>query len=108
MPRPPMPTDTDSFAEETRSAIRHVSETRKCSPPPGSYLTYAGDAGEKLSEFFQHLRYRNAVTGGASGSVEVDRPWDSFTDGQLTALNHPGIKRFAVFASNSPHKALEV
>lgn len=35
MPRPPMPTDSDSFSEETNSAIRRVLEARKSSPPPG-------------------------------------------------------------------------
>lgn len=108
MPRPPMPSDTDSFAEGTRSAIRHVLETRKSSPPPDGYLIYAGDAGAKLSDLFQHLRDSNVVTGASSGSVEVNRPWDSFTDSQLTVLNHPGIKRCAALETNSPHEAIEV
>jgi len=31
-------------------------------PPPSSYLTYAGKAGERLSDLVEHLRYRTSLT----------------------------------------------
>ena len=39
MPRLPIPSDTEAFAEETRAAVRHILKTRKSMPPPSSYLT---------------------------------------------------------------------
>src|SRR5688500_14446884 len=50
MPRLPMPSDSEPFAEETRAAVRHILETRNSMPPPSSYLTYAGQAGALLSD----------------------------------------------------------
>ncbi len=37
MPRLPMPSDTEAFAEETRAAVRHILKTRHSMPPPSSY-----------------------------------------------------------------------
>ena len=62
MPRLPIPADSDSFSEETRKAIRHILETRGGSPPPSSYLTYAGEAGALLSDLVEHLRYHTTLT----------------------------------------------
>lgn len=62
MPRLPIPSDTDAFSEETRTAIRHILETRKSTPPPSSYLTYAGKAGTLLSDLVEHLRYHTSLT----------------------------------------------
>src|SRR5215470_16328058 len=39
---------------------------------------------------------RNANTGQSSGPLEVDRPWDSFTDDQLGLMDHLGIGKFVV------------
>jgi pimeloyl-ACP methyl ester carboxylesterase len=39
---------------------------------------------------------RNANTGESSGPLEVDRPWDSFTDDQLGLLDHLGVDKFMV------------
>jgi hypothetical protein len=39
---------------------------------------------------------RNANGGGSSGPVEVDRPWDSYTDDQLGLMDHLGIDKFLV------------
>jgi pimeloyl-ACP methyl ester carboxylesterase len=39
---------------------------------------------------------RNANGGQSSGPVEVDRPWDSYTDDQLGLMDHLGIDRFLV------------
>ena len=66
MPRLPMPSDTDSFSDETRTAFRHVLETRKSTPPPSTYLTYAGEAGAKLSDLVDHLRYHTSLTAAES------------------------------------------
>jgi 4-carboxymuconolactone decarboxylase len=63
MPRLPIPSDTEAFAEETRAAVRHILQTRHSLPPPSSYLTYAGQAGALLSDLVDHLRYHTALTG---------------------------------------------
>jgi 4-carboxymuconolactone decarboxylase len=62
MPRLPMPSDSEPFAEETRAAVRHILETRNSMPPPSSYLTYAGQAGALLSDLVEHLRYHTSLT----------------------------------------------
>ncbi|MFM9943132.1 MAG: carboxymuconolactone decarboxylase family protein [Hyphomicrobiaceae bacterium] len=62
MPRLPIPSDTDAFADDTRAAVRHILATRKSMPPPSSYLTYAGKAGALLSDLVDHLRYHTTLT----------------------------------------------
>lgn len=42
------------------------------------------------------LDIRNAPTGGTSGPVEVDRPWDACADDQLALMDHLGFDKFAV------------
>ncbi len=39
---------------------------------------------------------RNANGGESSGPLEVDRPWDSYTDDQLGLMDHLGIDKFMV------------
>ena len=39
---------------------------------------------------------RNANGGESSGPVEIDRPWDSYTDDHLGLMDHLGIDRFLV------------
>ncbi len=39
---------------------------------------------------------RNANGGESSGPVEVDRPWDSYTDDQLGLMDYLGCKEFLV------------
>src|SRR5882672_2892593 len=39
---------------------------------------------------------RNAAGGQSSGPLEVDRPWDAYTDDQLGVMDHLGIKKFMV------------
>ena len=63
MPRLPIPSDTEAFAEETRAAVRHILQTRHSLPPPSTYLTYAGQAGALLSDLVDHLRYHTSLTG---------------------------------------------
>src|SRR5438445_10099974 len=42
------------------------------------------------------LDLRNANAGQSSGPLEVDRPWDSHTDDQLSLMDHLGIDKFMV------------
>jgi pimeloyl-ACP methyl ester carboxylesterase len=39
---------------------------------------------------------RNAPSGQSAGPLEVDRPWDSYTDDHLGLMDHLGHKRFMV------------
>ena len=39
---------------------------------------------------------RNANGGNSSGPLEVDRPWDSYTDDHLGLMDHLGIDKFMV------------
>ncbi len=39
---------------------------------------------------------RNAVSGFSTGPLEVDRPWDSYTDDHLGLMDHLGIDKFMV------------
>jgi pimeloyl-ACP methyl ester carboxylesterase len=39
---------------------------------------------------------RNANAGQSSGPLEVDRPWDAYTDDHLALMDHLGIDRFMV------------
>lgn len=42
------------------------------------------------------LDLRNAHAGQSSGPLEIDRPWDSYTDDHLGLMDHLGIDRFLV------------
>lgn len=39
---------------------------------------------------------RNANTGQSTGPLEIDRPWDAFTDDHLGLMDHLGIDKFMV------------
>ena len=39
---------------------------------------------------------RNANGGQSTGPLEIDRPWDSYTDDQLGLMDHLGIDKFMV------------
>jgi pimeloyl-ACP methyl ester carboxylesterase len=39
---------------------------------------------------------RNAAEGGSEGPLEIDRPWDSYTDDHIGLMDHLGIDRFMV------------
>src|SRR5262245_2767772 len=39
---------------------------------------------------------RNANGGQSSGPLEIDRPWDAYTDDQLGVMDHLGIDKFMV------------
>ncbi len=42
--------------------MRHIHKTRTTVPPPSSYLTYAGEAGARLSDLVEHLRYHTSLS----------------------------------------------
>src|SRR2546429_1569514 len=39
---------------------------------------------------------RNATPGQSSGPLDIDRPWDAYTDDQLGLMDHLGIREFMV------------
>ena len=39
---------------------------------------------------------RNAYSGQSSGPLEIDRPWDAYSDDQLGLMDHLGIREFLV------------
>ncbi len=39
---------------------------------------------------------RNANGGGSTGPVEIERPWDAYTDDHLGLMDHLGIRQFMV------------
>ena len=39
---------------------------------------------------------RHAIDGQSSGPLEVDRPWDSYTDDHIGLMDHLGIQKFMV------------
>ncbi len=60
-----------------------------------------GEPFNPIEEFKNEYRcialdLRNANGGQSSGPLEIDRPWDSYTDDQLGLMDHLGIKEFMV------------
>jgi pimeloyl-ACP methyl ester carboxylesterase len=60
-----------------------------------------GDPFHAIDEFKGEYRcitadLRNANGGESSGPLEIDRPWDAYTDDQLGLMDHLGIKQFMV------------
>ena len=60
-----------------------------------------GDPFNPIDEFKGEYRcivsdLRNAIGGESSGPLEIDRPWDSYTDDQLGLMDHLGIDKFVV------------
>jgi pimeloyl-ACP methyl ester carboxylesterase len=54
-----------------------------------------------IEEFKEEYRciasdLRNANGGQSSGPLEIDRPWDAYTDDQLGLMDHLGIDKFMV------------
>jgi pimeloyl-ACP methyl ester carboxylesterase len=56
------------------------------------------DAIEDLSSEHRCITMdlRNATGGQSTGPLEVDRPWDAYTDDQLGLMDHLGIDQFMV------------
>src|SRR5262245_22425286 len=60
-----------------------------------------GDPFDAIEEFKGEYRcvfadLRNANGGQSSGPLEIDRPWDAYTDDQLGLMDHLGIDKFMV------------
>ena len=60
-----------------------------------------GDPFNAIEEFKGEYRciasdLRNANGGQSSGPLEINRPWDSYTDDQLGVMDHLGIDKFMV------------
>ena len=54
-----------------------------------------------IAEFSNEFRViyadlRNATQGQSTGPLEIDRPWDSYTDDHIGLMDHLGINRFMV------------
>jgi len=69
----------------------------------GLNSTIAGLANpfDAIGEFKNEYRcvasdLRNANAGQSSGPLEIDRPWDSYTDDHLGVMDHLNIKQFMV------------
>lgn len=56
------------------------------------------DAMERFKGDFRCISadLRNANPGQSSGPLEIDRPWDAYTDDQLGLMDYLGIDRFMV------------
>jgi pimeloyl-ACP methyl ester carboxylesterase len=60
-----------------------------------------GDPFNPIEEFKTECRciasdLRNANGGQSSGPLEIDRPWDAYTDDHLGLMDHLGIEKFMV------------
>jgi|SRR5579871_721170 len=60
-----------------------------------------GDPFNPIEEFKGEYRciasdLRNAVAGQSTGPLEIDRPWDSFTDDHIGLMDHLGVDKFFV------------
>jgi pimeloyl-ACP methyl ester carboxylesterase len=69
----------------------------------GLNSTIAGLASpfNAIAEFKNEYRciaadLRNATGGHSSGPLEIDRPWDAYTDDHLAVMDHLGIDKFMV------------
>src|SRR5438034_1086652 len=74
---------------------------------PGGGLNSALSSWQTASPFNPMERYkddfrcicadlRNANPGQSSGPLDIDRPWDAYTDDQLGLMDHLGIREFMV------------
>jgi pimeloyl-ACP methyl ester carboxylesterase len=64
-------------------------------------LLRRGDPFDPFGEFSNEFRcigadLRNANGGQSSGPLEIDRPWDAYTDDQIGLMDHLGIDKFMV------------
>jgi pimeloyl-ACP methyl ester carboxylesterase len=62
---------------------------------------HRGDPFNAIEEFKGEYRciaadLRNANGGHSSGPLEIDRPWDAYTDDQIGLMDHLGIDKFMV------------
>ena len=64
-------------------------------------LLRRGDPFDPFAEFSGEFRcigadLRNANGGQSSGPLEIDRPWDAYTDDHIGLMDHLGIDKFMV------------
>ena len=64
-------------------------------------LLRRGDPFDPFAEFSNEFRcigadLRNANGGQSSGPLEIDRPWDAYTDDHIGLMDHLGIDKFMV------------
>ena len=62
---------------------------------------HRGDPFNPIEEFSGEYRcivsdLRNANGGHSSGPLDIDRPWDAYTDDHLGLMDHLGVKQFMV------------
>lgn len=88
----------------------HYQETGKGIPLlviPGGGLNATiswvsnGAPFDAMAEFGTEYRciaadLRNATSGQSTGPLEVDRPWDAYTDDHIGLMDHLGIRKFMV------------
>jgi len=96
-----------SFYEKGRIRI-HYEEAGSGFPlliiPGGglnSTISALANPFDPMAEFKNEYRciaadLRNANGGQSSGPLEIDRPWDSYTDDHIGLMDHLGIDRFMV------------
>jgi len=63
-----------------------------------SHLKAPFDAIEEFKGEYRCITsdLRNANGGQSSGPLEIDRPWDAYSDDHLGLMDHLGIKEFMV------------
>src|SRR5207247_10466718 len=94
-----------------RGPVRiHYEQGGSRLPPlliPGGGLNSSFQSWQTASPFKPMERYkndfrcicadlRNANPGQSSGPLEIDRPWDAYTDDQLGLMAHLGVREFLV------------
>jgi pimeloyl-ACP methyl ester carboxylesterase len=100
---------TATFYEKGRVRIRYQEAGTGFPllviPGGGLNSTMASLSGshpfDPIAEFRSEYRcvtadLRNANAGQSTGPLEIDRPWDSYTDDHLGVMDHLGIDKFAV------------
>jgi len=66
-----------------------------------STIAGLGNPFDVIGEFKGEYRcvaadLRNAASGQSTGPLEIDRPWDAYTDDHIAVMDHLGIDKFAV------------
>ena len=67
-----------------------LTPSRPCPAPSTRFPEFKGEYRCIASDL------RNANNGQSSGPLEIDRPWDAYTDDYLGLMDHLGIDKFLV------------
>src|SRR5205807_8675270 len=64
----------------------------------GLDATHPFNAMKELKDRFRCIGadLRNANGGQSEGPIEIDRPWDAYTDDHIGLMDHLGIRQFMV------------